>query len=236
MNIILFDKLTTSIPLADERAKHILEVLKLKEGDSFKMGIINESEGTARINTVSADAINIEYNPLAIPNLYPVTLIVAQVRPICMKRILREAVSLGAGRLILCISQTGEKSYLSSNLYSTGEYRDYLLDGAMQSAHAGIPDVLFAENVKSAIELAGKNSDTSYFVLDNKNGAQPLSKAFVSSEAVIAIGPERGWTDYERILFNDSGYSSMLLGSRVLRTETACSAGIAVLLSRMNLL
>ena len=236
MNIILFEKNIQSIPLSDDRAKHILQVLKLKEGDTFKMGIINESEGTARIEGISQSCISISYSAESEPVLYPVTLLVAQVRPICMKRILREAVSLGVEKIILTGSQTGEKSYLSSNLYTTGEYKEYLLDGAMQSAHAGIADVVFTDNVKQALEKAGKDEDTSYILLDNRDGAEPLSKSSVKSKAVIAIGPERGWSDYERKLFYDAGYSSMLLGSRVLRTETACSAGVAVLLSRMDLL
>lgn len=236
MNIILFEKNTQHIPLSDERAKHILQVLKLKEGDSFKMGIVNESEGCAIIDGITEDEISISYNAVSEPVLYPVTLLVAQVRPICMKRILREAVSLGVGKIILTGSQTGEKSYLSSNLYTSGEYKEYLLDGAMQSAHAGIPQVVFTDNVKDAVNQAGHDEDTSFILLDNKEGAQPLSKATIKENAVIAIGPERGWSDYERKLFYEAGYSGMLLGSRVLRTETACSSGVAVLLSRMNLL
>lgn len=236
MNIILFDKLVSAIPIEDDRAKHIINVLRLKAGDSFKMGVINESEGSAVITSVSDREIVFEYKPLCKPVLYPLTLIVAQVRPICMKRILREAVSLGVRRIVLCSSQTGEKSYLSSNLYTTGEYKDYLLDGAMQSAHAGLPEVVFASDVKCAIEVAGNNPSTSYILLDNVVGATPLSKADILSSAVIAIGPERGWSDFERSLFLNAGYRCMLLGSRVLRTETACSAGIALTLSRMNLL
>ena len=217
MNIILFDKLPSFnlIPLSDDRAKHIIDVLKLKEGDFFKMGIVNESEGKAVVKSISENGIEFLYSEESKPVLYPVTLVVAQVRPICMKRILREAVSLGVGRIVLTGSQTGEKSYLSSNLYKTGEYKDYLLDGAMQSAHAGLPEVIFASNV---------------------TGALPLSHAEIKSKAVLAIGPERGWSDYERKLFTEDSFEPMLLGSRVLRTETACSTGIAVLLSRMNYL
>ena len=73
-------------------------------------------------------------------------------------------------------------------------------------------------------------------VLDNVMGSVPLSTAEIGPEAVIAIGPERGWSDRERRLFSEAGYRPMLLGSRVLRTETACSSGVAVLLSRMGLL
>ena len=240
MNIILFHQMPEGnlIPSSDERAKHIISVLKLKEGDFFRMGIVNQSEGEAKITGLDGDGVHFDYVQTCVPSLYPVTLLCAQVRPICMKRILREAVSLGVGRIILCGSDTGEKSYLSSNLYKTGEYKDFLLDGAMQSSHAGIPEVMFADTAFGAVKMASQTSPqgTSFVMLDNVVGATDLSHADIGSYAVLAIGPERGWSDRERKLFSDNGYKPMLLGSRVLRTETACSAGIAVLLSRMSFL
>ena len=53
MNMILFEESLHDnvIPMQDERAKHILNILKLKNGDTFRMGIVNESEGTARGNS-----------------------------------------------------------------------------------------------------------------------------------------------------------------------------------------
>ncbi len=234
MNIVLFEKETETLPLSDYRAKHITGVLKLKEGDTFKAGVLNKSEGLATIEEITGTEIRFSYKPESVPNLYPVTMIIAQVRPICMKRILREAVSLGCSTIILTGTDTSEKSYAQSNIYKSGEYKDYLLDGAMQSAHAGLPEVLFAENVSQAIALAPKAA--THILLDNIRGSVPLSSATISSPAVLAIGPERGWSDRERDLFIKEKYSPMLLGSRVLRTETACSAGLAVLLSRMNLL
>lgn len=236
MNIILFENMPDGclIDLKDERAQHILNVLKLKKGDCFKMGIVNKSEGLATITEISDRGIGFEYTQTGIPEMYPVTLIVAQVRPICMKRILREAVSLGVEKIILTGSDTGEKSYLSSNLYTSGEYKDYLLDGAMQSAHAGISEVVFTDKVEQAVRLLDDKAQR--IVLDNVNSVCSLSKAEVAPSCVLAIGPERGWSDRERNVFSGAGFQSMLLGSRVLRTETACSAGVALLLSRMGLL
>lgn len=229
------------IPKEDERAKHIVEILKLKIGDEFRMGLVNQSEGLAKVEKISEEGVTISYKAQAMPELYPVTLLCAQVRPICMKRILREAVSLGVGRIILTGSDTGEKSYLSSNLYKTDEYKEYLLDGAMQSCHAGLPEVVFTNTVDGALqrisEDIGVESDqTSLIILDNVVGAVALSKSQVKAHAVLAIGPERGWSQRERALFVANGFQPMLLGSRVLRTETACSAGVAILLSRMNFL
>ena len=239
MNMILFESLPEGclIPASDERAHHILEVLKLKKGDSFRMGLINQSEGDATVTEISEKGIGFSYEPKSVPTMHPVTLLCAQVRPICMKRILREAVSLGVQRIILCGSDTGEKSYLSSNLYKTGEYKEYLLDGAMQACHAGMSEVLFANTADGAIKMVREHCHGSdLIVLDNVVGSVPLSTATIGESAVLAIGPERGWSDRERKLFSDAGYRPMLLGSRVLRTETACSAGVAVLLSRMGLL
>ena len=239
MNMILFESLPEGclIPASDERAHHILEVLKLKKGDSFRMGLINQSEGDATVKTITDEGVFFSYSPRTVPTMHPVTLLCAQVRPICMKRILREAVSLGVQRIILCGSDTGEKSYLSSNLYKTGEYKEYLLDGAMQACHAGMSEVLFANTADGAIKMVREHCHGSdLIVLDNVVGSVPLSTATIGESAVLAIGPERGWSDRERMLFSDAGYRPMLLGSRVLRTETACSAGVAVLLSRMGLL
>lgn len=258
MNMILFEERPQNdvIPMQDERAKHILNILKLKNGDTFRMGIVNESEGTATIKDIGLDGIAVEYHVECKSKLYPVTLLCAQVRPICMKRILREAVSLGVERIVLTGSDTGEKSYLSSNLYLTGEYKEYLLDGAMQSCHAGVPQVVFANTVDGALKALGNttyktstmdkadvselglSNDTAMIMLDNVVGAVPLSGVDLKcvEGAVLAIGPERGWSDRERSLFVANGFKPMLLGNRVLRTETACSAGLAVLLSRMGLL
>lgn len=244
--MILFEQYPSAglIPAADERAKHIVEILKLKPGDEFRMGIVNQSEGKAKVEAITNEGVTISYQALLKPELYPVTLLCAQVRPICMKRILREAVSLGVGRILLTGSDTGEKSYLSSNLYKTDEYKEYLLDGAMQACHAGLPEVIFTNTVDGALKrltedigLKGENEEAvSLIMLDNVVGAVPLSQSSVKERAVLAIGPERGWSQRERELFVAKGFKPRLLGSRVLRTETACSAGMAILLSRMNFL
>lgn len=259
MNIILFEKQLDGdlIPIDDERAKHILNILKLKIGDNFRMGIVNKSEGIATVKDIGLDGVYIDYHEECIPSLYPITLLCAQVRPICMKRILREAVSLGVGKIILTGADTSEKSYLSSNLYTTGEYKEYLLDGAMQSCHAGVPQVVFTKSVDGALKILQNDEvkpsevqpnevkpneiqpcakKASLIMLDNVVGATALSQANIEDSAVLAIGPERGWSTRERELFISSCFSPMLLGSRVLRTETACSAGLAVLMARMGLL
>lgn len=235
MNIVLFREGETMLSLSDERASHILKVLRMKEGDSFHAGIINSMEGMMRIERISDDGIELLFSPEKDSSaLYPLTLICAQVRPICMRRILREAVSLGVGRMILPVSDLGEKSYLNASLYKDGEYRDILLDGAMQAGKTGVTDTVLASGVEEAIKLA--DSDT-LLLLDNVIGAVPLSEMDLRGKSVaVAIGPERGWSERERRVFLDSGFIPAIMGSRILRTETAAVASVALALSRMGYL
>ena len=151
-----------------------------------------------------------------------------------MKRILRETVSLGVGRLILPISDLGEKSYASASLYTEGEYKSILLDGAMQSGKTGVSECLVVKSVEEAIEKAGEGER---LLLDNVIGSSPLSSLDLKNRSVIlAIGPERGWSERERKLFLSSSFSPVLIGDRILRTETAAVAAPSVALSRMGLL
>lgn len=235
MNIILFKEGEDKLLRGDERFKHIIKVLHLKEKDSFKAGYVNGPQGTATIERMSDEEIDLSFDFKEDKSaLYPLTLIIAQVRPICMKRILRESVTLGASRLLLAVSELGEKSYLESSLYKTDEYKEILLDGAMQSGYTAIPETLILPSIDAAIAKA--DSDIK-ILLDNVIGAEPLSSMDLNGKSVaLAIGPERGWSDRERKLLLSAGYKPALLGSRILRTETAVSAGSAVALSRMKLL
>lgn len=241
MNIILFDKLEdeNKLSLKDERAKHIKKVLKLNVGDEFSSGEINGAKGLSKITEFDENYI---YFSFTVTNkdsyrLYPITLLVSQVRPICMKRILREAVSLGVQKIVLSGADLTEKSYAKANFYVNGEYKRVLVDGAMQAAQTGISAVEFTSSVDEAIKLFDKNCDK--IVLDNVIKSKSLSFYEPSnnfSEVVLAIGPERGFSDRERKLFIDADFKAASLGSRVLRTETACSAGLSLVLSKMGLI
>lgn len=235
MNIILIEKEESSFSSLDERYIHIQKVLALKNGDSFKCGIINGEEGRATITNFDEKKIDFIFKGERDgSSLYPLTLIVAQTRPICMKRILREAVSLGVKKLILPISDKGEKSYRNSSFYTSGEYYETMKDGAMQAGHTGISEIIVGCTVEEAIEETVADC---LLLLDNVIGAESLSSLSLEGKSVaLAIGPERGWSEKERELFLSSSYVPTLIGNRILRTETCVSASVSVALSRMGLI
>lgn len=240
MNVVLFETMPAQgfVPASDARFVHVRDILSLKKGDTFQMGIVGGAKGVATILDMDAGGMHVSFQPTDkdAARMYPVTLIIGQVRPICMRRILRECVDLGVETIVLTTCDLTEKSYQNAKLYTAGAYKEILLDGAMQSGKTGISEVRFAQTVEQS--LTKVPSGARKLLLDNVIGAQPLGSLHVEEDTriVMAIGPERGFSDRERKLFLDAGYEPILVGSRILRTETVCSAATAVLLGRMGLL
>lgn len=240
MNIILFEdkNIPEKISIKDERAKHILKILKLKTGDEFNCGLVNGPSGKGLILLIDNEWIHFSWKKTADPlPLYPLTLLIGYTRPISSKRILREAASLGVEKIIFTGTDTGEKSYRDSNLWKV-EYHRYLMAGAEQSASTGLPKVEFFRNLdKFFIEDFDQNAGAEGIVLDNiEQGVKLSLYEPKGSNCFLAIGSERGWSMRERKLFKKYGFVFACLGERVLRTETASTAGITLLLARMGLI
>lgn len=233
----------------DERYLHIKKVLHLKEGDVFKAGIINGKIGEAQISHLSEEKIlfsfcpnkpdkgiadngadKVETRPLPLP---PIKIILGFPRPIQLRRILRDAASLGFAEIVLCGTDLGERSYLKSNLSSPEEIKKYLLDGISQAGQTLLPEFSFCNSVKEAL----KNLKTASFkgskVLLDIGDFPSLSifKMKKGEELTIAIGSERGWTQNEREAFFSEGFISYSMGKRILRTETALTSALSVLLA-----
>lgn len=238
MNLILFedDNIPKKISIKDERAKHILKILKLREGDKFNCGLVNGPSGKGSITSIDPDWIRFSWKKTSDPRpLYPLTLLIGYTRPISSKRILREAASLGVERIVFVGTDTGEKSYRDSNLWK-GEYRRYLIAGAEQAASTGVPKIEFYRNLDKFLKRElDQNTGILRIVLDNIEPDVKLSEYNPGkSNCLLSIGSERGWSERERKLFNKYDFVFAGLGKRVLRTETASTAGIALLLARMG--
>ena len=230
MNIILFEKGVRHFDEKDERYLHLKKVLHAAVGTSFIAGEINGDRGSAKITSFGS-GVDFTFTREEEDNaLYPLTIILGQVRPICMRRILRELVSLGVKRIVLTITELGEKSYSEAGLYTSGEYRDILLSGAMQAGHTGVSEVVFASSAENALSYA----EGRCLLLDNVIGAKRFCEIGKAEALTLAIGPERGWSEKERGIFLSNGFEPVLMGSRILRTETAAVAGTALALEALD--
>ncbi|MEE3235548.1 MAG: RsmE family RNA methyltransferase [Candidatus Latescibacterota bacterium] len=236
MNIILFHEveLGQTLPVEDKRAKHLLEVLRFREGNVFDAGIINGPRGKARIVSVGRRGLQMDFSFTSeSPSLYPVEMIIGAVRPSSSRRILKDVTTQGASVLHFVGTDRGENSYLKSSLWTKEEYRRLLREGAEQAFCTRIPEVYLYKSLKQCLEALEPGFDR--IALDNYEAESLLSDYAPKDEGCfLALGSERGWSSNERGQLREADFLMMGLGSRVLKTETACIAGLAVLLSRMD--
>ena len=78
--------------------------------------------------------------------------------------------------------------------------------------------------------LAGTTAELK-FVLHHRAG-EPASETGTPASVALLVGPEGGLSDAEILAAEQAGYQSLALGPRVLRTETAPLAAIAILQAR----
>jgi len=100
-------------------------------------------------------------------------------------------------------------------------------EASEQSGKVKLPEIFEPMDLKSAIE----NFDGELFALDFE--AESFSKAFEKLSATkigILIGPEGGWTENERDIFENRNIKSFSLGSQILRAETATIAASALII------
>lgn len=242
MNIVLFDG-EPFFPRNDERFRHIRKVLRKGVGDSFFAGVADGSEGTATITRMDDDGLAFDFVPeRPLEPLPPVSVIIGFPRPIQLRRLLRDMASLGARAVYLTGTELGEKSYRESNLSEPAAIRECLVDGCMQAGCTAIPAVGVFGSVRETLDAvcgpgAAASGESCRVLLDVENPGRSLFSADlgpVSEERplVLAIGSERGWTAGERALFRATGFRVCSMGSRILRTETAATAALAIALAK----
>ncbi len=241
MNILLFEEneLQLYLPLNDLRARHIKEVLRMSKGNQLFLGIINGNRGKATIVEDSIDGLlfEIDWEP-EFPISLPITLIAGLPRPQTSRKILEECTSMGVARIFFFSSEKGEPSYINSKLWQTNEWKRHLIKGAEQAFSTTIPQVMHFENLSNCLHfLENENNHACSIALDNYEASLSLTEALKTKDTyTLAVGSERGWSKNERDLLRESKFILAHLGNRVLRTETACIAGVSLVLSKLRII
>jgi RsmE family RNA methyltransferase len=236
-----------SLSRRDRRAVHLLKVLRKKEGDSFDAGVAGGKLGAGTITEISSTALRFSLDlNAAPPPRTPVRLGVGFPRPIQLRRMFRDLASLGLLAIDLIETELGEKSYRDTKLLDDGGARAALLEGAAQARDTRLPELAVYPGL--AAWLAARPWDPGasgrgllFAAADN---VRPVG-SFAGLEtpapagglrAVLAIGSERGWSDRERELLDRAGFRRLSMGSRALRTETACTAAVILLMEKLGCL
>lgn len=238
MNIILFESNETTdfLSPSDPRGNHILRVLRSIPGDEIRCGFIGGVRFSARVVAINTTGISLrkiegsEETPL--PPV-PLRVAIGHPRPLVLQRLFRDLSSFGIARISVFLGELSEKSYFRSSLWNNP--RRFLIDGAMQGGVTSLPEI---EVFRSTDELLrSMDVDERILVADIPEGCGDGNPVYTLTEIdkkigqppatriAVVIGPERGFSSGERILWNR--LPRLQLGETIMRTETAAVVAAA---------
>ncbi|MPY63542.1 16S rRNA (uracil(1498)-N(3))-methyltransferase [Streptomyces spongiae] len=126
-----------------------------------------------------------------------------------------------------CITQwKGERG-----LKALAKWRSTAREAGKQSRRVRFPEVAEAATTKQVAALLGA---ADFAGVLHESGSEPLASVGLPAggEIVLVVGPEGGVSPEELALFEEAGARPYRLGRSVLRTSTAGTAAVAVLLAR----
>lgn len=238
MNILLFDRYelesdALTLIVKGDKHTHIHKVLKSSVGDAIRVGELNGQIGIGEIievqPTLTKLAIELK-KPSAAP--LPLTLIIALPRPQMIKRILQTAATMGADAIHFIQTTKVEKNYWQSPTVTDSEIKKHLLLGLEQAGTTFLPTITKHANCQVFFrdelqKLAGAHERCLLAHPGNAIPCPSFTHTQLARNALIAIGPEGGFTEQEVGMFLSSGFEHVQLGERILRVETAVTTLIA---------
>ncbi len=197
-------------------------MLNVRVGDTLRVGEIDGEMGDAVVVEIKDESVHLRYElSEKPPTPLSLTLIVGLPRPRSVPRVLRTMTMLGIKRIIFVHAYRVEKPYWSTDHISTDRVRSACLGGLEQAMDTCVPVVSFRRRLKPFVEdemrqeMYGKRAFIAHPYADN------VCPVEIREPVVLAVGPEGGWTDEEVIMFENQGFESVRLTSRILALETA---------------
>jgi 16S rRNA (uracil1498-N3)-methyltransferase len=208
------------------RARHVVEVLRAGPGDRLAVGLRGGLTGEAEILAASPDEVllglRLDTEP---PPPSPVSLVLALPRPKILRKVLQGVASMGVKRVALVGTYRVERSYFGSPLLEPGGIDAEIRLGLEQGKDTVPPVVTLHRFFKPFVE---DDLDALFppggarRLLAHPGAPGPLDEVPPEGTgAVVAIGPEGGFTPYEAGALVARNFAPFSLGPRPLRVDVA---------------
>lgn len=220
--------------LDDRAGRHLTRVLRLKPGAPVVVfdGLGHEHDGmlgSGRDGSVEV-TLGAAREPLT-PSPLVIRLAQGVSRGDRMDYAIQKATELGATAIVplLC-----ERSVVKLDHHQAtrkhAHWHGVAVAAAEQCGRADLPVVGETVSLEHHLaQAATAQDDVTRLVLDPTCATGARSLAGDVRQVELLIGPEGGLSDRELDLARRAGYLALRLGPRILRTETAAAAAIAVL-------
>jgi 16S rRNA (uracil1498-N3)-methyltransferase len=219
--------------LIGHHADHLVRVLRARVGQEFDI-VADAVVRRGRIVRISENRVEFELGE-ATPavEMADLTLLLSIFKFDRFEWAIEKCTELGVKKIIPVIARRTDAHLASASAKRVERWRRMAVQSAEQSRRTAPPEILEPMKLQEALNVPGKLR----IVLSESEQQTRLRDLFAGredAEAVLAIGPEGGWTEDELQLFAREGWTSASLGATILRAETAAMAATALALSLLN--
>jgi 16S rRNA (uracil1498-N3)-methyltransferase len=230
--------------LTGDDVHHIRDVLRLSAGDSIILADSSGTDFTGVIAGFAPDGLKVtllERSPNRTEPIYRATLFQGLAKGDKMDAIIQKAVELGVARIVpVQCRRSVVRLAAADAARKTARWQKIAAEAAKQSGRGQIPQV--AEPVDFAA-AALEASQAAVSLMPWEGERQCSVRDFLESTPMrtagpltisLLIGPEGGFSADEVDLAARSGIRTVTIGRRILRTETAGAAVLAMLIYRYD--
>ena len=225
------------VVLPESAGAHLVRVLRLHDGDACVMFNGDGHDYDARLLSAGKRGVEAEVHAIrVVDNESPLRLVLLQgiARGEKMDLILQKATELGVAAIVPVFADRTEVRLDGERLEKrTAHWRSVVASACEQSGRARIPELAAPRGLAEA--AVALDTEALKLTLDplGEHRFDTLLPVGVAG-IVIGIGPEGGWSEKDRLILRNAGFSGLRLGPRVLRTETAGLAAIAALQAKFG--
>lgn len=214
-----------------ERAVSFIREQNPVVGQQVRVAVLRQARFMATVLEVGEQVVRLASgSPEKVLARVPLTLVMAVPRPQTVKKVISLAVQAGVDAVYFVRSHLTVPSYLQSHSLRPEDLQQEVIKALEQVWDSHPPHV-------EVIDRMGRFFDQQLPLLISGNGpvalflGEPLDgrtcslgdamRAGPFHRAVLAIGPEKGWSASEQEGFAAAGFSLVHLGEREYRVETA---------------
>ncbi len=210
--------------------RHIVKVLRLRQGDALTLFDGNSVEYEGRISHVGSREVMVEIvssRKVETDSPLRITLLQGLPKGEKMDYIVEKATEIGVHTIVPVVT---ERSQVRT-AYKRNRWERIALEASKQCGRTMPPVIENALNYDEAL----KYNNHSGLAIILHAGSQVSLKDFLNNplqhpkDIIVLIGPEGGFSENEVLLASEMGFTSLGLGPRTLRTETAGIAFLSII-------
>lgn len=217
------------LTLEPQPSRHLVKVLRLREGAETLLFNGSGGEWAATLVAANPKAAGIQVGSLVREEGPPPLIIhlgICVSRGHRMDHIIQKSTELGVTKISPLYSErSGSAPAADRESKKVRHWTAIAISACEQSGRCRLPDLVPATSIDHWV--SGRHEDLKMVLHPTANGS--IYRSRQPESIAVLIGPEGGFSDKEIITASDSGFASVALGPRILRTETAPIATIAIL-------